>query len=225
MTIPTASGIYRITCTATGKIYIGSAINLCERWREHRHRFHQNDHPNKKLQNAWYKYGPDAFIFEVIELVLPMSLTAREQYWMNKLHPTFNIAPIAGSSLGTKHTPEARAKIKAARAIQPSPNLGRKLSLGQIEQMRLRRLGQKANDETRAKMSKSQKGRKHSEDTKEKIGLANTKTYIVTAPDGTECLIHGIYKFCEDHSLDAPSLINVARGKRHHHKGWKARHP
>src|SRR5258708_22007982 len=125
-TIPATSGIYRITCTVTGKIYIGSAMNLRNRWNDHRQHFHGKNHPNKKLQNAWYKYGEQAFTFEVLELVLPMSLTAREQYWFKKLKPFgnkgFNIAPIAGSSLGLKHSAETREKLRLARLTQPNPN-------------------------------------------------------------------------------------------------------
>src|SRR6266700_6394202 len=103
--IPATPGIYRITCIVTKKIYIGSAINLRARWQNHCAYLRQNKHHNPKLQNAWNKYGPDAFVFEVLEIVLiPDLLTAREQYWFSKLKPFgnkgFNLAPIAGSSLG-----------------------------------------------------------------------------------------------------------------------------
>jgi group I intron endonuclease len=210
--IPTASGIYRITCTITKKIYIGSAINLRERWYQHSSRLRHNDHENPKLQHAWNKYGEQSFTFEVLELVLPMSLTAREQYWFNKLKPFdrtkgFNLSPTAGSCLGVKHSQVTRDKLRV-RALGNTHLLGHKHS-----------------EETLHRMSESHKGKKHTAEEIAKISLAHTKTYIVTAPDGTEYLIHGIYKFCKDHSLDAPSLIHVASGTARHHKGWKARYP
>src|SRR5260221_5069738 len=124
--IPKTSGIYKITCTVTRKIYIGSAINLRKRQHGHWGHFRRNTHYNLILQNAWNKYGESAFTFEVLELVLPMSLTAREQYWFHKLKPFgkrgYNIAPEAGSSLGRKHTPEEIEKMRqAALWTQRSP--------------------------------------------------------------------------------------------------------
>src|SRR6266705_1935061 len=46
------SGIYQITCTANGKIYIGSAANLHRRQRIHYCELQQNKHYNPHLQNA-----------------------------------------------------------------------------------------------------------------------------------------------------------------------------
>src|SRR6266581_8275853 len=120
--IPACPGIYKITCTVNNKIYIGSAVNLRRRRKEHFSDLRCNKHVNPYMQHAWNKYGEDAFVFEVWELVLPMSLTAREQYWLNKLKPFgkkgFNIDREAGSPLGRKHTPEA---IENMRRVQSSP--------------------------------------------------------------------------------------------------------
>ena len=60
-------GIYRITCSITGKFYIGSAANMQTRWAGHRSYLSRGKHHSKHLQYAWSKYGPDVFIFEVIE--------------------------------------------------------------------------------------------------------------------------------------------------------------
>src|SRR5260221_10508487 len=84
-TIPATSGIYRITCAVTRKIYIGSAMNLRKRWKDHSFYLQRNEHHNPKLQAAWNKYGPDAFTFEVWELVLPISLTARSEEHTSEL--------------------------------------------------------------------------------------------------------------------------------------------
>lgn len=115
--ISTASGIYKITCTANKKIYIGSAVNLQARKRQHWYALNQNNHHNPILQNAWNKHGEQAFTFEVLEQVLPISLTAREQYWLEKLNPFgkrgFNIYIEAGSPLGMKRSPETCEKLSA----------------------------------------------------------------------------------------------------------------
>jgi group I intron endonuclease len=86
-TIPRTSGIYQITCTPTGKIYIGSAANLSHRHHVHMSRLQSHIHENTYLQHAWDKYGADAFEFTVIELVLSSFRLERELYWLDKLQP------------------------------------------------------------------------------------------------------------------------------------------
>lgn len=157
--VPVSAGIYRITCTPNGKIYIGSAINLRVRCKNHFQELKNNTHENPKLQNAWNKHGSDAFLFEILELVLlPEMLTAREQYYFDTLNPFgsrgFNIAKIAGSSLGMKHTPESNEKNRQA-------HLGVKASQETREIMRSRMTGNKIN-----------LGRKHTPEQRQKIGDA-----------------------------------------------------
>lgn len=60
-------GIYSITNSVNGKIYIGYASNIRSRWSYHKNRLDRNTHDNAYLQNAWDKYGKDAFSFSVIE--------------------------------------------------------------------------------------------------------------------------------------------------------------
>ncbi len=214
---PATSGIYKITCTANKKIYIGSAINLRLRRKDHFGMLRRGKHENPKLQNAWNKYGEQAFTFEVLELVLSMSLTAREQYWFNKLKPFgnkgFNIARIAGSNLGRKNSPEQIEKMKQAqsgRIGMPSPYKGRTSSSEVRERIRQGNLGKRYNTATREKMRQS--------------ALANRgRTYILTAPDGTEYVVHGLPQFCQEHpGLNCNALVSVARGRHSHHHGWKA---
>lgn len=209
--IPQTSGIYRITCTVTKKIYIGSAINLRKRRKEHFRTLRRKTHSNQYLQNAWNKYGEQSFTFEVVEYVLPLSLTAREQYWLDKIKPFgrkgFNLAPTAGSTLGCKRSPaslETRAKMRKSQT-------GRTHSAETIEKMRLAAFNRIRSPELGAHISDG------------KIGYM--QTLIVTTPDGIEYTILGIKKFCREHSLYRSSLMNVANGKQSHHKGWKARYP
>src|SRR6266702_169742 len=225
-TIPRTSGIYKITCTVTGKFYIGSAINLRMRQQTHWNTLTQGVHHNRHLQNAWNKYGLDAFTFEVLELVLlPEMLTAREQYFLDTLNPFgkrgFNISPIAGSNLGVKYSPLAIEKSRIAR-------IGMKRTQEQCENIGASRrgkpsplIGYKAPPKTIEKLRISHRGKKQSEDTR----LKKSRKLIVIAPDGTEYVIHGIGKFCREHNLHASALRLVAQGKYRHHKGWTARFP
>lgn len=177
--IPNISGIYRITCIITAKIYVGSAINLRKRRNAHFGQLRNRAHHNPKLQRAWDKYGEDAFIFEVLELVLiPEMLTAREQYWFDKLKPFgyrgFNIDHVAGSSLGTKRPPETGKRISAAKRGKPSSNRGRKKSPEEIEKHRLALTGYKHTEEAKNNMGKSHLGSKHSIESREKRRIALT---------------------------------------------------
>ncbi|SRR6266568_437934 len=180
--IPSTSGIYKITCTANKKIYIGSAVNLQQRKKGHFSCLRRNEHVNKHLQNAWNKYGEQTFIFEVLEYVLPMSLTAREQYWFKKLKPFdrkgFNIAREAGSTLGYKYAPET---IEKMRGMKRSPEarvnisraaLGRKRSAESIEKSRQGNLGKKQPSEAIEKTRQAQLGHMVSPETREKLRQA-----------------------------------------------------
>ena len=181
--MPDTSGIYKITCTANKRIYIGSAMNLRTRKNNHWHTLRQNKHKNPSLQNAWNKYGEPCFIFEILELVLPMSLTAREQYWFNRLQPFgrrgYNIASEAGSQLGYSPTPEAREKMRQTRlGKKHSPETleklkGRKHTPESREKIRQARLGKKLSPEHAEANRKRMLGRKHSLETREKIRQGN----------------------------------------------------
>src|SRR3954471_4347596 len=73
------SGIYIFQCTETGGMYIGSSINLYDRFYAH-----LNDlSSNLYLQNAANKYGWDSFNFRVIETCSPTELVTREQFNLN----------------------------------------------------------------------------------------------------------------------------------------------
>lgn len=151
------AGVYRITCTATGKFYIGSAVDIQKRWNGHRctlnKGYEKRDkdpleiptkdcHNNLHLQRAYNKYGPGAFTWEIVETVEPpvdgedlqawaeRVLLPREQFHLD-LHWAggcmFNMLPIAGSVLGAKRSLETRARISEA-ASNPPPETRTKMS-------------------------------------------------------------------------------------------------
>jgi group I intron endonuclease len=169
--------VYKILNTITRRIYVGSAINVTRRWTEHRRYLIVGKHHSQKLQRSWNKYGSEAFIFEIIEVVAEKEhLIVREQYWITSLHAAchrrgMNILPTAGSHLGAKRSPQARARISAAikkrgprpwsaerRAAYIPHNKGATLSL-----------------EERKAIGDRQRGKKHkphSTETKEKLSIA-----------------------------------------------------
>lgn len=95
------SGIYKITCVPSAKIYIGSAVGIKTRWSLHKSQLYKESHHNIYLQRAWNKYGEGNFCFEIVELCGIPELISREQYYIDTLNPDFNICRVAGSNLGT----------------------------------------------------------------------------------------------------------------------------
>lgn len=142
------SGIYAIIHEASGRIYIGSAVNIRDRWRGHRGSLNRGTHHSRHLQNAWSKYGGDAFSFSILERCDRAILILREQVYLDEVGPAFNVCPTAGSSLGRHPSPECRAKIAAALVGRP----GRPWSQEQKEKLRQTKLGKRRPPETIKRM-------------------------------------------------------------------------
>jgi len=155
------SGIYGIKNIVNDKIYIGSSKNVKKRWYYHKYKLKKGTHPNKRLENAWKKYGVDSFIFIIIELIEQTNLIEREQYYIDYYDACsrncgYNLTPTAGSSLGYKHSEETKQKISDALSGRKSKRLGCVLS-----------------EETKKKMSESAKKKPPiSEETKKKLSIA-----------------------------------------------------
>lgn len=117
-----ASGVYAIVNTVNGKRYVGSAIDLHRRWREHQRRLVNGTHHNMALARAWAKYGKAALVFRPLLLCGPQELLEYEQRAIDILQPEYNICLTAGSMLGVRRepfSPEHRAALAKARANRP----------------------------------------------------------------------------------------------------------
>ena len=78
---------YKITNILDGKCYVGQAVNIRERWRQHIKRGVGAETPTRnKLYPAMQENGPENFTFEVIEKVKPEELNEREDYWQEYFH-------------------------------------------------------------------------------------------------------------------------------------------
>lgn len=94
------SGIYCIRNTENGKIYIGSSVDCEQRFRYHLSGLRGNYHDNSKLNNAWNKYGEKNFELFVAEEVKDLNfLRAREQCWINREKPEYNLDMDAWGSI------------------------------------------------------------------------------------------------------------------------------
>ena len=78
------TGIYKITNLDNDKCYVGQAVNLAERWKQHIKRGVGADTPTRnKLYPAMMSIGVERFSFEVVEECGREQLDAREDYWQD----------------------------------------------------------------------------------------------------------------------------------------------
>lgn len=175
-----ASGIYKIqSITKPERCYIGSAVDIYDRWSCHRRDLKRGIHHSRKLQRHYNKYGESDIIFTIIELCFSEFLTAREQHHINNVKPYFNICRIAGSCLGLKRSDETKQKLSKSHKGHIPWSKGKHLSeehRGKIKKIHIlnkqippSRKGISHSEETRKKISDAMKGRSLSEEVKKKI--------------------------------------------------------
>ena len=81
------TGIYKITNLENGMCYIGQAVDIAERWKQHIKRGVGADPPTQnKLYPTMLEIGVENFTFEIIEQCDGSKLNEREQYWQNFYH-------------------------------------------------------------------------------------------------------------------------------------------
>ena len=77
---------------------------------------------------ALLKYGYAGFRLEILEYC-PISIVLdREQFYIDKLNPEYNILKIAGSSQGFKHSPKTISKLRKMQAGKLHPRFNTKAS-------------------------------------------------------------------------------------------------
>jgi len=220
--------IYGIFHIQSGRVYVGSAINLQNRWRRHRWELRSNRHNNQRLQRAWIKYGAEAFEFRIIEFVSPNNLIAREQFWMDKTNCVnqakgFNILPKAHSGIGFRHTPETIARIKETK--RNNPQVLSAESRRKISEAGRRRV---IKDSTRAKLSASHLGFRHTQASREKmskihkgravgVNANNAKLNESQVLEIKLLLAQGVKQsiICQQFGMPSPCISDILHGKRY----------
>lgn len=149
------SGVYAIVCSANGKQYIGSAVNIKRRWRWHRTALRGNRHHSILLQRAWNKYGEHSFEFTVLEYCAPDVVVSREQQWLDSRTP---YDPTLGYNI-------------AAHA--DAPTRGRRLSAEHRAKIGVKSTGRHRTDADKAKISAAHKGRRHTPESRANMSAAH----------------------------------------------------
>lgn len=155
------SVIYEFVNNINQKIYVGQAIDYKQRIRTHK--FNSKKNKNTPFYNALKKYGWENFSINVIEECEENKLNEREIYWIEEkksLYP--NGYNLLEGGKQARHTNITKQKISDGRK-------GIKFSKDHIENLRKSHIGYVMSEEQKRKISESNKGKKHSLETKRKL--------------------------------------------------------
>lgn len=184
-------GVYAVTHTPSGRLYIGSSADMTRRWGYHRSAIRVGRHENDPLQALGIADGMASLSITVLEYVESGKLIEAEQRWLDHYRPSgllLNLAPNAGSTVGTP----VRAEVR--------------------ERHRINSTGRVNSAATRAKISAAHMGKKIGRMTfgKERRRLSDDEAAVVKRllADGTSA-----NKAARD--LDVPQhvTVRIARGE------------
>ena len=81
------TGIYKITNIENQMCYVGQAVNIADRWKQHIKRGIGAEAPTRnKLYPAMLEAGVENFTFEIVEECDKSKLNEREDYWQEFFH-------------------------------------------------------------------------------------------------------------------------------------------
>lgn len=104
-------GIYLWTNTKTNDQYVGRSINLGRRFSYY---FNQESIKNAGFSlicRALVKYGYEEFKLEILEFCTVDEIVAKEQFWIEKLKPSYNLVTVVDGNYTYTHTAEAKEKM------------------------------------------------------------------------------------------------------------------
>jgi group I intron endonuclease len=167
------SGIYLITNTVTGKMYVGQSKRISKRFWRHKDAVKtQNPREAFYLHRAMAKHGVENFKFEVL-------LYAKDSDYLNLMErnciSTYNTLSPNGYNLDTgggvekKLSEETKQKLSIALKGRPCPTKGRPHSEETKAKMSAALKGRKKTEEHIKNASAARTGFKHSEETKMKM--------------------------------------------------------
>lgn len=232
MNIMNQSGIYKITCLPTGKLYVGSAAIFRKRRDRHWQHLREKKHDNLHLQRAWEKYGPDAFKFEVLEVIEDRALMlGREQHWIDALNTYadgFNMMPaLRNEGYTITLTPESR--------LRRSESMKRRIAEPGYQQMLADARRKRYRDDPAAreqfiqKIRASHTGKTMSAEVKANMSTSKNRrkiTVVVMTPNGEIIEYLGRITFCKEHFPDSWASAQggfnlVLQGKAKGYKGYR----
>lgn len=172
-------GIYKIT-SPSGRIYIGQSVDLKRRIA----RYKSNLNASKgqtKLNRSFVKYGISNHKFEIIELCLSKYLNNMERYYQDKfdcVNSGLNLRLTKTTDKSGKMSNESVAKMLVYKNNMSEAHR-KNLSIAIKKNKNFpTMLGKKHSEETKIKISESNKGKVYSQETKDKIRNAKIGTIV-----------------------------------------------
>lgn len=173
------AGIYTITNTLDGKVYVGASVNIRKRFTVHRNQLRHGTHGSSYLQRAWNKHGASAFELRPLlhcssENFVLYEQRAVDSYRSKDRRFGYNHRPCVISNLGMKHSEETKAKITATTPRGSAhPYYGKRLSDAAYAAAAELKKQFGMSEKTKAKMSAAKKGVLKTDEHKNKIRLSN----------------------------------------------------
>jgi group I intron endonuclease len=215
--IQRSAGVYQIRCKSNGKIYIGSAVDLHNRFEQHKRGLRRGSHPNTHLQAAWDKYDEKNFEFTVLEITERSNLLQTEQHWLDKSQSFkrrvgFNISNTAGSP-GDIFAQTWEGFIDPSGNEVTIQNLFDFCRQNNLDFPSMHRLAK-----GKSKL-KSYKGWSHKNSIRQREYVKTYTGFI--DPDGNSIgPITNLAAFCRNNGLDDTHMVAVAHGRFYSHRGW-----
>jgi cytochrome c oxidase subunit 1 len=125
--IKNKAGVYMFFNLVNRNMYIGSSVQLDQRFRVHLSKI---ESANLHLYKALKKYGLNNFAFLILQYCEPEAnlCLGLEQNFLDMYKPAYNKRKVAGSSQGFKHSPKTIATLKKKHAKELHPRFGTKAS-------------------------------------------------------------------------------------------------
>ena len=156
-------GIYSFKNVYNGKRYVGQSLDVFDRKREHLRSLRNGNHYNDHFQRSFIKYGESAFEFSVLEVVDSSLLDVREVAWISHFKTfdrAFGYNKDGGGHVGRIVSEESKRKMSINRIGKGTGRRPPEFGIRQSIARKGFRLGVKASDETRLKMSRARLGKK-----------------------------------------------------------------
>ena len=182
------TGIYLWTHKESGKLYVGSAVDLSRRLKDYYSPSNLKRRDNY-IARALISHGHTAFSLTILEYIDITNLSkdetktliySKEQYYFDLLLPVYNIQKIAGSSLGQKRSEKSKEKMRRPKSVETKLKISEALK------------GNTHSKVTKAKMSLLKIGEKnpnfgkvHTVESRTKISIARGTPIFIYLLDGT----------------------------------------
>lgn len=226
-------GIYKLVFKNTDKVYIGQSINIETRYTTHLNELRNKTH-SYKLQQAYLLYGVPELV--IVEETLVGNLNTLEEHYIQKYDSVlngFNTSDKAcgGVSLGENNGSSKYSNEQIIEAVELmvefsdislkvlSDNIGVSWeTLKQISRGNQYKWLKEVIPETYNKMLLLKGTRKSSSNSIKGKGIEYP---LLISPLNTLHKVENCKTFSELHGLQQSNLLQVLRGNRTSHKGWK----